>query len=143
MNIKLKAFIALAAIAIALVPQAEAQTNQEPQTRFTRIAAGTYHSLALKMDGTVVAWGNNLSGQTRVPGGLDGVVAIAAGFTHSLALVAGTNQNIEPAIIAQASGDNILLSWPLSAQDFALPSTTNLTDKNSWTTLTNLPVMMD
>ena len=33
------------------------------------IAAGTYHSLALKGDGTVVAWGYNLYGQTSVPAG--------------------------------------------------------------------------
>jgi alpha-tubulin suppressor-like RCC1 family protein len=29
----------------------------EPGTRFTKVAAGSYHSLALKRDGTVVAWG--------------------------------------------------------------------------------------
>jgi hypothetical protein len=50
------------------------------------IAAGRDHSLALKSDGTVVAWGNNTSGQSTVPGGLNGVLAIAAGFDHSLAL---------------------------------------------------------
>ena len=43
------------------------------------IAAGEYHSLALKNDGTVVAWGGNGSGQTTVPPGLSGVAAIAAG----------------------------------------------------------------
>lgn len=50
------------------------------------IAAGNIHSLALKSDGTVVAWGGNNRGQTNVPVGLNGVVAIAAGETHSLAL---------------------------------------------------------
>ena len=40
----------------------------------------------LKSDGTVIAWGLNYSGQTDVPVGLTGVVAIAAGWTHSLAL---------------------------------------------------------
>src|SRR5438128_2453216 len=55
----------------------------------TAIAAGDYHSLALKSDGAVVAWGcgsfeNN--GQCSVPGGLSGVTAIAAGNSHSLAL---------------------------------------------------------
>src|SRR6266436_2678388 len=50
--------------------------------------------------GTVVAWGNNLSGQTNVPVGLTNAVGIAAGWYHSLALKSdgtvvgwGTNAN--------------------------------------------------
>jgi hypothetical protein len=35
--------------------------------------------VALKNDGTVVAWGDNVYGQTTVPAGLSGVTAIAAG----------------------------------------------------------------
>src|SRR5205823_8554987 len=50
------------------------------------IAAGDLHGLALRDDGTVVAWGRNSSGQTNVPAGLTNVVAIAAGSSHSLAL---------------------------------------------------------
>ncbi|HEX5503851.1 MAG TPA: MBG domain-containing protein, partial [Thermomicrobiales bacterium] len=38
--------------------------------------------------GTVVAWGNNGEGETNVPAGLAGVVAVAAGGYHSLALKA-------------------------------------------------------
>jgi Regulator of chromosome condensation (RCC1) repeat/Bacterial Ig domain len=54
----------------------------------TAIAAGFAHSLALKGDGTVVAWGclNADVGQCNVPSGLSGVTAIAAGFYQSLAL---------------------------------------------------------
>lgn len=52
------------------------------------IAGGGYHSLALKSDGTVVAWGRNNSGQTNVPAGLTNVAAIAAGSLHSMALKA-------------------------------------------------------
>jgi alpha-tubulin suppressor-like RCC1 family protein len=58
----------------------------ESGTRFTAIAAGGFHSLALKSDGTVVAWGYNDFGQSTVPAGLSGVVAIAGGWFHSLAL---------------------------------------------------------
>ena len=40
----------------------------------------------LTKGGTVVAWGGNSDGQTRVPAGLSGVVAIAAGRDHTVAL---------------------------------------------------------
>jgi len=62
------------------------------------IAAGRYHCLALKADGTVAAWGTSTNpgtyvadvdyGQSVVPGGLSNVVTIAAGAYHSLALKA-------------------------------------------------------
>jgi alpha-tubulin suppressor-like RCC1 family protein len=57
-----------------------------PGTRFTAIAAGGMHGLALENDGTVVAWGDNSCGQSAVPAGLSGVEAVAAGFQDSLAL---------------------------------------------------------
>lgn len=50
------------------------------------VAAGWYHSLVLKLDGKVVAWGYNPNGQTTVPWDLSGVRAIAAGAEHNLAL---------------------------------------------------------
>ncbi|MFL6335175.1 MAG: S8 family serine peptidase [Pyrinomonadaceae bacterium] len=63
------------------------------------VAAGGIHTLAVKTDGTVWAWGNNQYGQVGVPDqfnairtrpvqlpGLSGFVAVAAGFTHSVAL---------------------------------------------------------
>ena len=42
--------------------------------------------MALKADGTVVAWGDNGEGQADVPAGLTDVIAIAAGLSHSVAL---------------------------------------------------------
>ena len=50
------------------------------------IAAGSFHSLALKADGTVVAWGWDAGGQSSVPIDLTGVKAITAGYSHSVAL---------------------------------------------------------
>ncbi len=50
------------------------------------VEGGYYHSLALRRDGTVAAWGGNGSGQRLVPTNLYGVIAIAAGNSHSLAL---------------------------------------------------------
>ncbi len=72
-------------------------------TTVQNIAAGQYHALAVLADGTVWAWGNNGEGrlgdnsttdrstptQVRGPlnvGTLGGVVAIAAGKNHSLAV---------------------------------------------------------
>jgi chitinase len=63
----------------------------------TAIAAGGYHSLALKGDRTVVAWGclyGSGGGSCSVPSGLSGVTAIAAGEYHSLALVELGDQTI-------------------------------------------------
>ena len=56
-------------------------------TDVTAIAAGDKHTVALKSDGTVVAWGFNGYGQiTGMPTGLTGVTSIAAGVGHTVAL---------------------------------------------------------
>ena len=52
----------------------------------TAIAAGGWHSLALKADGSIVGWGDNGFGQIDVPGATN-FVAIAAGRqTNDLSL---------------------------------------------------------
>jgi alpha-tubulin suppressor-like RCC1 family protein len=65
--------------------QADFVPNQKTN-HFEKVAAGAQHSLGLRADGRIVAWGINAYGQCSVPGGLSVVTNIAAGFGHSLAL---------------------------------------------------------
>ena len=57
-------------------------------TNAVAVACGSSHNLALKADGTVVAWGGFSSSRANVPADLTDVVAIAAGQAFSLALKA-------------------------------------------------------
>jgi alpha-tubulin suppressor-like RCC1 family protein len=50
------------------------------------VAGGLGHSIALKKDSTVVAWGQNNAGQSSVPRGLTNVIQVSAGAYHSVAL---------------------------------------------------------
>ncbi len=84
---------------------------------FVDVAAGKYHALAIRSDGSLAAWGWNSYGQCDVPPGND-YVAIAGGSRHSIALKSdgsligwGDNSNGQidvPAgnnYVAVASGD--------------------------------------
>ena len=53
---------------------------------FESVAAGYYHSLGLKTDGSIVAWGYNNYGQCDVPSPNTDFTAVAAGRYHSLGL---------------------------------------------------------
>ena len=48
-----------------------------------------------------------------------------------------------PALQAQVSGNNFILSWPASASGYVLETTTNLTATNSWTAVTNMPALLN
>ena len=55
-------------------------------TNAVAVAAGAWHTLALRADGAVVGWGDNAYGQCEPPPPLEDAVAIAAGGYHSLAI---------------------------------------------------------
>jgi hypothetical protein len=55
-------------------------------TNLVAIAAGAYHTLALRGDGLVLAWGDDYDGQCDVPTTLTNATGIAGGSYHSLAV---------------------------------------------------------
>jgi len=76
------------------------QTDVPVGNDFTAIAAGGYHSLAIKSDGSLVEWGANTYFQTDIPAGSD-FVSIAGGKHHS---------DLPPYILALKS-DGSLAAW--------------------------------
>jgi len=60
----------------------------EPNEGFIAVAAGYYHSLGLKEDGSIMAWGDNDYGQCDVPEPNEGFIAVAAGGAHNLGIKA-------------------------------------------------------
>jgi len=114
-------------------------------------AGGNYYcqNLALRENGTVVAWGTNGSGQARttVPAGVKNVIAIAAGGDYSLALKSdGTvyawqtttllsvpaNVTNLAAIAAGSGGYSLgltksgaVVAWTVGAGNYPLPSGLN------------------
>ncbi len=75
-------------------------SNIQLEETNTSIAAGGYHGLALKADGTVAAWGDNTYSQTDVPASAANVVAISGGYYHSLALLG------DGCVVAWGAGTN-------------------------------------
>ena len=52
-----------------------------------QIAAGDYHSVALRHNGSVLCWGSNADGQCNMPANLGPVKRIAAGYNTTIALL--------------------------------------------------------
>ena len=98
--------------------------------------------MALKTDGSLVPWGDGTvmgwaESQSTLPAGLNGVLAIAAGMGHTVALVNGL-----VALDMRRSGNGLILTWPTNAVGFTLQSTTNLTPPVSWVDVTNPPALL-
>jgi hypothetical protein len=59
-----------------------------PNRDFVAVATSPYHSLGLKANGSIVAWGDNSYGRCNIPSPNSGFIAIAAGYDHSLGIKA-------------------------------------------------------
>ncbi|MFD0961435.1 RCC1 domain-containing protein, partial [Paenibacillus chungangensis] len=92
-------------------PTAAAAQSASGSRGVVAIAGGGHHSLALKADGSVAAWGSNNHGQANVPAAAEnGVVAIAAGEYYSLALKS------DGSVVAWGRNDSGQLNIPAAAQ---------------------------
>jgi hypothetical protein len=84
----------------------------EPNTGFVAVWGGGYHSLGLKSDGTIVAWGWNVYAQGNVPAPNADFVAIAAGGNSSLGI---KNGGVVPvrllSFIAARHGSDAWIEW--------------------------------
>jgi len=78
------------------------------------------------------------TGQRTVPADLTGVVAIAAGEGHTVALL-GSGAMTPVSLTLRPSGNEMIVSWPAEETGFTLQSTPNLTPPVTWTDVTNPP----
>jgi alpha-tubulin suppressor-like RCC1 family protein len=74
---------------------------------FVQVSAGTSHTVAVRMDGTVIAWGSNQA--ATVPTNLTNIRAVAAGASHTVAL------KMDGTVVAW--GDNQLAILPPNLTD--------------------------
>jgi hypothetical protein len=104
-------------------------------TNVITAAVGFSHSLALRSDGTVIAWGDNRDPASAVPAHLKNVVAIAAGF-HSLALIGDAPPVVQASLARPTwSADGFSASLPTQCgRVYALQYKLALKDL-SWTSL--------
>ena len=115
-----------------------------PNQAFTAVAVGNYHTMGLKPDGSIVAWGLCDIEQCQVPAPNSGFLKIVAGDSHSMGLrpggvlaVWGSNeqgQGVEPTpnsgFVTMAAGamhslairaDGSIACWGHSAGECAIP----------------------
>ena len=102
----------------------------------TAVAAGYRHSLAIKSDHTVWAWGYNRFGQlgngtgtdSSVPvqvTGLNQVVAVAAGYMHSLAITSDRNE------CGRGDSNDSRAAWATGRLDYQHAHATPMPDPGS------------
>ena len=64
-------------------------------------------------------------------------------YEDSYGFTLGAPVFVPPSLQIKMSGKNAILTWPDTANDFSLQTTTNLANPNSWITLTNIPVIVN
>jgi hypothetical protein len=110
-----------------------------PNEGFVAVAAGEFHSLGLKSDGRIVAWGWNDYGQCDVPApaAADSFVAVAGGYGHSLAVK--HPRKVSTFLLSYStseSGSGIKVQWTLSSIDqgvsFIACRATNPSNDHAW-----------
>ncbi|MCK5596109.1 MAG: T9SS type A sorting domain-containing protein, partial [Candidatus Eisenbacteria sp.] len=86
----------------------------EPNADFVEVDGGGWHSLGLKSDGTVVAWGRDVENQCNVPEPNADFVAVAGGSRHSLG-IRMLDTPVETSFYATLvpEGNAVLLRWLL------------------------------
>lgn len=103
------------------------------------VAAGNDHNLAIRVDGTVVAWGNDGYGQGDIPPGLKQTIAVAGGAYFSVALLSDSFPEVvrQPLGVSVFSGmdtflnagvagsGNLACQWRMNGTN--LPGATNTT----------------
>ncbi len=81
----------------------------EPLTNIVALAGGGDHQLAVRSDGTVIAWGCDCHGSTTLPPDLTNVTAVAAGggdgYDYSIFLVGGTDT---PPVLSLGRSNGVL-----------------------------------
>jgi hypothetical protein len=73
-------------------------------------------------------------------------LGIVGGTSTDAALTVSNFQfyvTLPPSLQIQVSGTNVVLTWPLSGAGYVLQVAHNLTPPISWTTVTNVPVIVN
>jgi hypothetical protein len=50
---------------------------------------------------------------------------------------------VNPKLTATLSGNSITLSWPFALSNYMVQATSNISDSHSWTTLSDVPVVVN
>jgi sugar lactone lactonase YvrE/pimeloyl-ACP methyl ester carboxylesterase len=103
-------------------------------------------SLAMSLIQTNVTMSSGLIGVSPWAGqAVELFLGIVGGTSTNASLTAGaiTFYGVAPpSLQAQASGSNLVVTWPVSADGYALETSTSLTGTNSWALVTNVPAIV-
>jgi hypothetical protein len=104
-------------------------------------------SLATSMIQTTVTLNSGLIDVSKYAGtNVELFLGIVGGTSTNASLTASDFEfysATQPSLQAQVLSNKVVASWPLSAAGFTLQTSTNLTVTNSWTTVTNVPTIVN